>query len=85
MMINHKPELTAADIPTELTQSDYISLNLPLTPETKNLIDAEAFKSIKPTGIIINSARAGVIDEAALDSEQPHHIHRSHTTLDLRE
>ena len=58
---------TAADISTVLTQADYISLNLPLTPETKNIIDAEALKSMKSTGIIINTARGGLIDEAALE------------------
>ncbi len=58
---------TAADIQTVLSQADYISLNLPLTPETKNIIDAKALKSMKSTAIIINTARGGLIDEAALE------------------
>lgn len=58
---------TAADLETVLTQSDYISLNVPLTPKTKNLIDAKALKSMKPTSIIINTSRGGVINETALE------------------
>lgn len=49
-----------------LKQSDVISLHCPLTNETKNLIDAESFRLIKPTALIVNTARGGVIDEMAL-------------------
>lgn len=55
------------DMQTVLAQADYISLNLPLTPVTRNLIDAQALKSMKSTAIIINTARGGLIDEAALE------------------
>lgn len=49
-----------------IESSDYISLNLPYTPEVHHLIDREAFKKMKPTAIIINTARGAHIDEAAL-------------------
>ncbi|MHA1144438.1 MAG: 2-hydroxyacid dehydrogenase [Candidatus Helarchaeota archaeon] len=49
-----------------LKQSDFISLHVPLTPETKHLIDEDEFNLMKPTCILINTARGAVINEAAL-------------------
>jgi D-3-phosphoglycerate dehydrogenase len=49
-----------------LAQSDYISLHLPLTPETRHVIDAEALARTKPGVILVNTARGGLIDETAL-------------------
>ncbi len=46
--------------------SDYITLHIPKTPETANLINADAIAKMKPTVRIINCARGGIIDEAAL-------------------
>ena len=46
-----------------LTQSDVVSLHCPLTPETNGLIDARALKRMKPTAILINVARGGVVVE----------------------
>jgi D-3-phosphoglycerate dehydrogenase len=45
---------------------DFITLHTPLTAETRNLIDARAIAQMKPTVRIINCARGGLIDEAAL-------------------
>lgn len=47
-------------------ESDYITLHIPKTPETKHLISTEAIAKMKPTARIINCARGGIIDEAAL-------------------
>jgi len=47
-------------------QADYISLHLPVTPETKNMINAAAFTKMKKGVRIINTARGGIIDEKAL-------------------
>lgn len=47
-------------------QADFISLHTPLTPETYHLIDDRAFALMKPTAILINTARGGVIDPDAL-------------------
>ncbi|MFY9330642.1 MAG: phosphoglycerate dehydrogenase [Candidatus Nanopelagicales bacterium] len=49
-----------------LAQSDFITVHLPKTPETVNLIGAEQLRLVKPTVHIINAARGGIIDEAAL-------------------
>jgi D-3-phosphoglycerate dehydrogenase len=49
-----------------LAESDYISLHLPLTPETRHLIDAAALARTKPGVILVNTARGGLIDESAL-------------------
>ncbi len=49
-----------------LAVSDIISCHIPLTPETRNFIDATAFKKMKNTAILINTARGEIIDEQAL-------------------
>ena len=49
-----------------LRESDYITLHMPKTPETKHLINAEALSKMKPTARLINCARGGIIDEQAL-------------------
>ena len=49
-----------------LAISDFITIHLPKTKETANLIGVEALKKVKPTVRIINAARGGVLDEAAL-------------------
>lgn len=49
-----------------LSWADVVSIHCPLTPATKGLIGEKELKSMKPTSIIINVARGGIIDEAAL-------------------
>ena len=49
-----------------LSESDYITLHIPKTPETANLINAESLAKMKPTARIVNCARGGIIDAAAL-------------------
>ena len=51
-----------------LPKADIVALTCPLTRETENLIDAKALALLKPTAHLINVARGGVIDEAALIS-----------------
>ncbi|MGC9504547.1 phosphoglycerate dehydrogenase [Baaleninema sp.] len=47
-------------------EADYITLHVPKTPETANLINGEALAKMKPTTRLVNCARGGLIDEAAL-------------------
>ncbi|MBA4104599.1 MAG: C-terminal binding protein [Pirellula sp.] len=56
------------DLNDLLTQSDYISLHVPLTSETKHLIGAEQLARMKSSAYLINTARGGLIDHAALAS-----------------
>jgi (S)-sulfolactate dehydrogenase len=49
-----------------LREADVVSLHVPLTPATTNLIDALRLKRMKPDAILLNASRGGVVDEAAL-------------------
>ncbi len=49
-----------------LTESDCISLHLPLTPQTRHMIGADQFCLMKPSAYLINTARGGLIDHVAL-------------------
>jgi glycerate dehydrogenase len=49
-----------------LAQADVLSLHCPLTPETRNLIDLAALRKMKRSALLINTARGGLVDEAAL-------------------
>jgi glycerate dehydrogenase len=49
-----------------LAESDVISLHAPLTPATRNVIDIHAFRKMKRNALLINTARGGLVDEAAL-------------------
>jgi phosphoglycerate dehydrogenase-like enzyme len=49
-----------------LAESDILSLHLPLTPETQRLLDRAAFARMKAGAILVNTARGGLVDEAAL-------------------
>ena len=49
-----------------LAESDVISLHVPLTADTRNVIGIEQFRRMKRTAILINTARGGLVDERAL-------------------
>jgi glyoxylate reductase len=49
-----------------LARSDFISIHCPLTPETHRLIDAVALARMKPTAILVNTARGPIVDQHAL-------------------
>jgi D-3-phosphoglycerate dehydrogenase len=49
-----------------LRDSDLLSLHLPLNAETRHVIDEAALRSMKPSALLINTSRGGVVDEAAL-------------------
>ncbi len=86
-----------ASLPDLLKASDYVTLNMPMTPETKNLIGASELALMKPTASIINAARGGVLDHdalfealttgvirsAALDVTEPEPLPRGHRLLGL--
>ena len=49
-----------------LAEADAISLHCPLTPQTQNLIGEAELRAMKPSALLINTARGGIVDEAAL-------------------
>ena len=53
-------------LPALFAEADFVSLHLPRTPDTENLVNAELLKTMKSTARIVNCARGGIIDEAAL-------------------
>lgn len=55
-----------APFETVLATSDVISLHCPLTPQTRGLIGDAEFAAMKPTALLINAGRGGLVDEAAL-------------------
>lgn len=59
-------EYERVDKDTLLAESDFVSLHCPLSDLTRNFIDAAALKKMKKTAILINVARGGVVDNAAL-------------------
>jgi lactate dehydrogenase-like 2-hydroxyacid dehydrogenase len=60
--------LGATFVPLEelLAQSDFVSLHVNLTPETKHLINARTLASMKPTAVLVNTSRGPVVDQAGL-------------------
>ncbi|MDN3922088.1 NAD(P)-dependent oxidoreductase [Roseateles violae] len=58
--------ITAVDLETIWREADVISLHCPLTEDNRNLLNAQTLARCKPGVIIVNTARGGLIDEAAL-------------------
>jgi glyoxylate reductase len=54
------------DMNSLLAESDFVSLHVPLLPETRGLFDGTKFHRMKPSAFLINTARGAVVDEAAL-------------------
>ena len=70
-VIAHDPVATPGDIPLMaldelLATSDVISIHAPLNEQTRHMFDTAALSAMKPSSILINTARGGIIDEDAL-------------------
>lgn len=69
---NHRPKPAQADWAKQVSlaelyqEADIISLHVPQFPETEKMIDRTALAQMKPSAILINTARGGLIDEAAV-------------------
>jgi glyoxylate reductase len=59
-------EATPTELLELLEQSDFVSLHVPLTPDTRHLINRATLEHMKPTAILINTARGGIVDQKAL-------------------
>jgi D-3-phosphoglycerate dehydrogenase len=91
--------IATQDLDFLLRESDYVSLHVPLTPETQGLINVERLRQMKPTALLINTARGAVINEddlrtalqagwiagAALDVLAQEPPHRDHPLLSLEQ
>ncbi|MDQ3405595.1 MAG: D-glycerate dehydrogenase [Actinomycetota bacterium] len=49
-----------------VAEADVISVHAPLTPDTRHLFNAEVFRAMKPSAVLVNTARGPIVDEAAL-------------------
>jgi glyoxylate reductase len=68
MEIVHSSRSSGVPLRDLLAAADFVSLHTPLTAETRGLIDAAALERMKPTALLINTARGGVVDQEALRS-----------------
>ena len=69
IVISRRPGKTEDDRPElqeMLPEVDVLTLHCPLTPQTKNLISSKTLALMKPTAFLVNAARGGIVDEAAL-------------------
>ena len=58
--------VTLVDFPELLAESDYITIHAPLTSETQDLLNENAFRRMKPTAYVLNTSRGGIIEPTAL-------------------
>ncbi len=59
-------EITRLSFDELLRESDYVSLHAPVTADTRHIMDTRAFGLMRPTAVLINTARGALVDEAAL-------------------
>jgi glyoxylate reductase len=60
------PGVEGVELSELLSRADFVSLHVARAPETRNLIDREALARMRPGAILVNTARGGIVDEAAL-------------------
>jgi glyoxylate reductase len=66
MTVIHAGRSSDTTLEELLERADFVTVHCPLTPETHHLIDAQALRRMKPTAILINTARGPIVDQAAL-------------------
>ncbi|MBP2323635.1 glyoxylate reductase [Kibdelosporangium banguiense] len=68
MRVIHNSRSGGVSFDTLIAESDVVSIHAPLTPETRHLFNANVFRQMKPTAVLVNTARGPLVDEAALAS-----------------
>src|SRR5919197_2897475 len=66
MHVIHSSRASGVPLEDLLERSDFVSLHVPLTPATRHLIDAGALALMRPTALLVNTSRGGVVDQDAL-------------------
>jgi glyoxylate reductase len=66
MRVVHSSRSGGTPLPDLLAEADVVSIHCPLRPETRHLINAEALGRMKPTAVLVNTARGPIVDEEAL-------------------
>jgi glyoxylate reductase len=56
----------STDLDTLLRKSDFVSIHVPLTPDTRHMVNADFLSKMKPDAVLVNTARGGVLDQVAL-------------------
>jgi phosphoglycerate dehydrogenase-like enzyme len=85
---SQKPDAVAewASLDDLVAQSDIVSLHVPLTDQTEHLVDADLIARMKPGSVLVNTARGGLVDEAALlDALDSGHIRAAGLDVFARE
>jgi glyoxylate reductase len=96
MEILHSSRSSGVPLDELFTRADFVSIHTPLTPATRHLVNAAALERMKPTALLINTARGGVVDQdalraalhegtiagAALDVTEPEPLPADHPLLD---
>jgi glyoxylate reductase len=60
------PSVDSVSLDELLLRSDFVSVHLALTPQTRHLLDAKKIATMKPGAVLVNTARGGIVDEVAL-------------------
>jgi glyoxylate reductase len=96
MDVVHSSRSSGVPLDELLAHADFVSVHTPLTDATRHLIDARALAAMKPTALLVNTARGGVVDQdalraalqageiagAALDVTEPEPLPADHPLLD---
>ncbi len=74
--IDADPGTSWAELPTLLQTADVVSLHVPLTEQTRYLLNGDSIATLRPGAIVINTARGGIVEEAALiEALRAGHLH----------